>query len=115
MELMLEDIVGVLMCTPCAVHFNCYEIVPQLWKSTFMCEQDSKVGNIISMGLALGPMSRIMTRSLYDLLWSRHAWCEHLEINRGVQRELEFWRSSSCVAQYNAQPIWLSPSAIRLV
>ena len=75
----------------------------------------SLVGKIISMGLALGPMSRIMTRSLYILLWSRHAWCEHLEINRGVQRELEIWRSSSCVAQYNAQPIWLSPSAIRLV
>ena len=75
----------------------------------------SLVGKIISMGLALGPMSRIMTRSLYILLWSRDAWCEHSEINRGVQRELEFWRSSSCVAQYNAQPIWLSPSAIRLV
>ena len=75
----------------------------------------SLVGKIISMGLALGPMSRIMTRSLYVLLWSRHAWCEHLEINRGVQRELELWRSSSCVAQYNAQPIWLSPSAVRLV
>ena len=59
------------------------------------------VGKIISTGLALGPMSRIMTRSLYVLLWSRHAWCEHLEINRGVQRELEFWRSSSCVAQHN--------------
>ena len=25
---MFEDIVGVLTCTPCAVHFNCYEIVP---------------------------------------------------------------------------------------
>ena len=50
----------------------------------------SLVGKIISMGLALRPMSRIMTRSLYVLLWSRHAWCEHLEINRGVQRELEF-------------------------
>ena len=24
----LEDIVGVLTCTPCAVNFNCYEIVP---------------------------------------------------------------------------------------
>ena len=32
-----------------------------------------------------------------------------------MQRELEFWRSSSCVAQYNAQPIWLSPSAVRIV
>ena len=62
----------------------------------------SLVGKIISMGLALGPMSRIMTRSLYVLLWSRHAWREHLEINRGVQRELELCRSSSCVAQYNA-------------
>ena len=37
----IRDIVGVLMCTPCAVHFNCYKIVPQLWKSTFMCEQDT--------------------------------------------------------------------------
>ena len=78
----------------------------------------SLVGKIISMGLALGPMSRLMTRSLYALLASRQAWCESLEINRGVQRELEFWRSStssSCVAQYNAQPIWLSSSAVRLV
>ena len=77
----------------------------------------SLVGKIIAMGLALGPMSRIMTRSFYVLLWSRHAWCEHLEINRGVQWELEFWRSSSYVAQYNAEPIhvWLSPSAVRLV
>ena len=33
----IRDIVGVLMCTPCAVHFNCYKIVPQL----FMCEQDT--------------------------------------------------------------------------
>ena len=33
MELMLEDIVGVLMCTPCAVHFNCYEIVPQFGRA----------------------------------------------------------------------------------
>ena len=75
----------------------------------------SLVGKIISMGLALGPMSRLMTRSLYALLASRQAWCESLEINQGVQRELMFWRSSSCVAQYNAQPIWLSPSAVRIV
>ena len=26
MKLMLEDIVGVLMCTPCAVHFNCMRL-----------------------------------------------------------------------------------------
>eukprot|EP00731_Ephydatia_muelleri_P033190 Em0026g10a len=75
----------------------------------------SLVGKIISMGLALGPMSRLMTRSLYALLASRQAWCESLEINQGVQRELMFWRSSSCAAQYNAQPIWLSPSAVRIV
>ena len=58
---------------------------------------------------------KLMTRCLYTKQGSKHAWYEHLEINPGVQRELEFWRSSSCVAQYNAQPIWLSPSAVRLV
>ena len=90
-EAKLEALRAMLQITGVATHLNARFIA-------------SLVGKIISMGLALGPMSRIMTRSLYMyiLLWSRHAWCEHLEINRGVQRELELWRSSSCVAQYNA-------------
>ena len=37
MELMIEDIVGVLMCTPCAVHFNCYKIVPQVSGRALLC------------------------------------------------------------------------------
>ena len=67
------------------------------------------------MGLALGPMSRLMTRSLYALLGTRQAWCGYLEISQGARYELEFWNSSDCVAHYNAQRIWVSPAAVRIV
>lgn len=33
----------------------------------------------------------------------------------GARHELEFWSSSQCVAHYNAQPISVSPSAVRVV
>ncbi len=56
----------------------------------------SIVGRIISMSLAFGPVSRLMTRSLYAVLEARHAWCSSLQ-------------------EYNAQPIWHSPSAVRVV
>ena len=32
------------------------------------------------MGLALRPMSRLMTRSLYALLGTRQAWCGYLDV-----------------------------------
>ena len=67
-EAKLAALRAMLQITGVATHLNAWFIA-------------SMVGKIISMGLALGPMSRIMTRSLYVLLWSRHAWCEHLEIN----------------------------------
>ena len=40
----------------------------------------SVVGRIISMGLSVGPVSRLMTRSLYAVLESRRAWCELLSL-----------------------------------
>lgn len=38
-------------------------------------------GKIISMGLAVGPVSHLMTRKLYALLKSWSYWCQILEIN----------------------------------
>ena len=73
----------------------------------------SVVGKIISMGLAVGPVSRFMTRSLYAVLESRIAWCEHLRLPEDAYKELEFW--STNLAEYKAQPIWHSPSAVRVV
>ncbi|KAL5463210.1 hypothetical protein EMCRGX_G032089 [Ephydatia muelleri] len=73
----------------------------------------SIVGRIISMGIALGPVSRFMTRNLYAVLESRYAWCDVLEVSPQARAELEFW--VDCLHCYNSQPIWHSPSAVRVV
>ena len=73
----------------------------------------SVVGSIISMSLAIGPVSRFMTRSMYSLLETRLSWWETLEITPEAHQELNFW--VACLAEYNCQPIWQSPSAVRVV
>ena len=73
----------------------------------------SIVGKIISLSLAIGAVSRFMTRSLYAVLESRVAWCDKLVLSAEAHAELEFW--DKCIAEYNAQPIWYSPSAVRIV
>ena len=73
----------------------------------------SIVGKIISMGLAIGPVSRFMTRSVYAALEARHSWYDLLQLSPEAQAELEFWAAS--LADYNSQPIWHSPSAVRVV
>ena len=73
----------------------------------------SVVGKIISLGLAVGPISRLMTRSLYAVLESRVAWCGLLSLSDEARKELEFW--STNILEYKAQPIWHSPSAVRVV
>ena len=45
----------------------------------------SVVGSIISMSLAIGPVSRFMTRSVYSLLETKHSWCPVL-LNATVNR-----------------------------
>ena len=73
----------------------------------------SVVGSIISMDLAIGPVSRFMTRSLYTLLNTGLSWWEMLEVTPEARQELEFWKA--CLDDYNCQPIWHSPSAVRVV
>ena len=64
----------------------------------------SLVGKIISMSMALGPIARFMTRSLYALLESRDTWCDLLEVTPEARVEMEFWKRS--LSLYNGQPIW---------
>ena len=73
----------------------------------------SLVGKIISMNLALGPVARLMTRGLYALLQTRFAWCDGLQPTPEAEVELTFWAES--LVSYNAQPIWRSPGAVRVV
>eukprot|EP00731_Ephydatia_muelleri_P023446 Em0015g1029a len=73
----------------------------------------SLIGKIIAMGLALGPISRFMTRSMYALLQTRSAWCSLLELSVEARIELEFWAES--LHDFNAQPIWYNPGVLRVV
>ena len=73
----------------------------------------SMISKIIAMGLALGPISRLMTRSMYALLNSRHCWCQTLKPTSEVRQELGFWREQ--IDHVNGWEIWHSPSAVRVV
>ena len=56
-----------------------------------------------------------MTHSLYTLLESRSCWLDKLHVPTEAQKELEFWSRRDCLADYDSQPIWHSPSAVRVV
>ena len=45
----------------------------------------SITGKIISMSIAMGPVTRLMTRRMYALLNTRHFWCQNLTITDSVR------------------------------
>jgi hypothetical protein len=49
------------------------------------------VGRIISMGLGIGPITRLRTRCLYALLESRLSWYDKLIVTNDATEELAFW------------------------
>ena len=73
----------------------------------------SITGKIISMSLALGPVSRLMTRSMYALLNTKEHRRQSLTITPEVKEELQFWINQ--VDHINGKEIWHSPSAVRVV
>ena len=73
----------------------------------------SITGILLSMSLAVGPVSRLMTRAMYALIESRVSWCDQLSVTGEVRYELEFWMSG--LEKFKSQPIWHSPSAVRVV
>ena len=73
----------------------------------------SVIGKIMYMSLAIGPVSWLMTRSMYALLNSRQYWDQPLSMTPEVKAELQFWNSQ--LKLINGKEIWHSPSAIRVV
>lgn len=69
-------------------------------------------GQIISMSIALGPVARLRTRSIYAMINRRKFWNEILPINTDAYDELNFWQSD--IAMLNGQPIWFSSGATRI-
>ena len=49
-------------------------------------------GQIISMSLAIGPVSRLMTRAIYRSIESRESWSDSVLLSNNVISELNFWR-----------------------
>ena len=73
----------------------------------------SLIGKIMSMSLALGPVTKLMTHSLYVTLNSKVAWCQKLDLTPEALEELTFWFNE--VSKFNGQYIWPKPSAVRVV
>ena len=65
------------------------------------------------MSLAIGPVSWLMTRSMYVLLSTRQYWNQYLALTPEVKEELQFWIDQ--VDHINGKEIWHSPSAVRVV
>ena len=62
------------------------------------------VVTIISMGLGIGPVSRMWMRRLYANLNQALAWDRPLALAPATLKELEFW--DNCFEKFNGQPIW---------
>ena len=73
----------------------------------------SILGKIMSRSLAFGPETRFMSRSLYSILESRESWYESLQFSPEDKAKLVIWASN--LEEYNTQPIWHSPGAVRVV
>jgi len=71
----------------------------------------SITGSIIS--LALGSVSRLITRSLFAVLNSRTSWWQNLHLTRQARGEVGFWHAR--ISEFNGQNIWPKPSALRIV
>jgi len=65
------------------------------------------------MPLGLGPVCRLMTRSLYATLNGRQSWFQRLELTVEALEEMGFWLSN--LEKFNGYNIWPKPSAVRVV
>ena len=62
----------------------------------------SCAGQLISMSLALGPVSSLMTRALYRAIESRSFWSDSIFLSESVTDELSFW--STNISLFNGSP-----------
>ena len=73
----------------------------------------SIIGKVLSMGLALGPVTRLMTHNLYAMLIARSSWHQELFITQEAPEEVAFWLEH--MEKFNGLNIWPEPSAVRVV
>ena len=59
----------------------------------------SLVGTIVSIGIAIGPVARMWTRSLYALVNKARSWDSPITLSDDASTETEFW--SLCFEKFN--------------
>ena len=72
----------------------------------------SIIGQIISMGLAVGPVARLRSRYMYDVLNQRRSWFDRVLLSCEAREELHFWKDN--INFFNGQPIWFTAGATRV-
>ena len=73
----------------------------------------SIVGKITSMELGIGPIARLRTCCLYQLINQKKSWYDVLCFDDDALDEIMFWINS--LESLNGQLIWKSPAVLRLV
>ena len=71
------------------------------------------VGQIISLTLCVGDVTRIMTRSLYAVVNTKVSWNSTIELSKEAYAELVFWNQN--VDSLNCHSPWLCTSKICLL
>ena len=77
------------------------------------CVLASVVGQVMSMSLALGPITRLRTRAVYADINHSCSWADQLVLLAESQTELKFWLDN--VEFLNGKPIWFSSGATQVV
>ena len=78
-----------------------------------VCMLASAAGQIISMSLAMGSITRLRTRALYSVLNSRSSWADKCYLPAEAREELEFWQTN--VQFLNGKLIWFSSCTMRIM
>ena len=87
------------------------KVAPYIYGRVSVRAVASIVGQIISMSLAMGPITRLRSRALINQRWS---WFDSIPLPSDARDELEFWKSS--VTHFNSNPrsAWFSPGCTRI-
>ena len=62
------------------------------------------MGTIVSLGTAIGPVTRMWTRSLYALVNKAPGWDSPITLSDKASTKIEFW--SLCFEKFNGNHIW---------
>ena len=73
----------------------------------------SIIGKILSMSLALEPVTHLMTWGMYAVLNVTVSWSQQVLLTSDALEKLEFWLEH--IGSLNGQNIWPDPSAVRIV